>query len=208
MTVELTLSHGEKVAKGEVAVSGFLREVIAKTDENRRYSGTLHELTELVKEHIENYEPGTGSVDGDVRLVRVPTENFYTNIVPITLENAGQLTVKWESRVEGEAPFSKTVLYSEELIQASVVKIVLYRADVLAQDNDRSSDAEWEIVAILAQPQEVVPMHPTVMARNALNLGGGTLREYTNLEWAEAVQFWQQHVYLELPKTTEVTAGE
>lgn len=193
----LTLSNGELVAKGELAVSSFLREVIAKTDENRRYSGTLNELTALVKAHLEDFEPGTGSVDADVRLVRVPTENFYTNIIPITLENAPSIQVKWEARVAGELPTSKMVIVSDKLIEASVVKIVIYRADVLAKDNNRSSEAEWEIVAVLAQPEEVVPMHPTTMARNALNLGGGTKREYSNLEWAEAEQFWQQHVYLE-----------
>jgi hypothetical protein len=200
MTHELTYSNGAMVAKDKVVVGGFLREVIAKTDENRRYSGSIWDLANLVKKHMDNYEPGTGSVDGDVRLVRVPTENFYTNIVPITAENVSQVKIKSEPRVAGEAPATKSVIESDELIPAAVVKIVIYRADVLAKDDGRTSDAEWEIVAVLAQPQEHVPMHPTVMARNALNLTGGTLREYTNVEWAEAVQFWQQHVYLEATK--------
>lgn len=200
LNTNLILSHGELVAKDEVAVSGFLREVIAKSDENRRYSGTLAHLTTLVEANLDNFEPGTGSVDADVRLVRVPTEGFYTNIVPVTEANSASIIVKWEARVEGEAAVPKMVIVSDELIPASVVKIVIYRADVLAKDNDRSSDAEWEIVAILSQPRESVPMHPTVMARNALNLGGGTKREYSNIEWAEAELFWQQHVYLEAAK--------
>lgn len=197
METQLTLSNGEMVLKDEVVVSGFLKEVIAKSDENRRYSGTLDELCALVKTHMDNFEPGTGSVDGDVRLVRVPVENFFTNIVPITEENAAVITVKWEARVEGEAPVSKLVIVSDVLIPASVVKIVVYRADVLAKDSDRSSDAEWEIVAILAQPAEEIPMHPTTMARNTLNQVGGTKRDYSPETWAEAVDFWQRHVYIE-----------
>lgn len=199
----LTLSHGQLVKAGEVAVGGFLREVIAKTEENRRYFGTLEELEALVKANLDNFEPGSGAVDGDVRLVRVPTEGFFTNIVPITEGNASTLKAKYEARVEGEAPVVKLVIVSDELIPASVVKIVVYRADVLAKDDDRTTDAEWEIVAILAQPEEVVPMHPTTMARNALNLKGGTLRGYTNEEWAEAEYFWQNHAYLEASESTD-----
>lgn len=200
---ELTRSHGELVHKGRVAVSAFLRQVIAKSDENRRYTGTLESLATLVETNIENFEPGMGSVDADVRLVRVPAEGFFTNIAPLTDANAAQVTIKWEARVEGEAPTPKMVITSDELIPASVVKIVIYRADVLAKDNDRSSQAEWEIVAILSQPEETVPMHPTTMARNALNLAGGTFREYSSREWAEAELFWSQHIYLEAPRSTE-----
>jgi len=182
-------------------VSAFLREVVAKSDENRRFSGTLEDLEALTEKHLSDWEPGVGSVDGDVRLVRVPIEGFFTNIVPITEENCDRVVTRWESRVEGEAPVSKHVLVSDELIPASFVKIVVYRADVLSKDNDRSSDAEWEIVAILAQPAEFVPMNPTTMARNAMNQTGGTFREYTSQEWAEAVDFWQRHVYLETPES-------
>lgn len=193
---KLIRSHGELVLKGEIAVSAFLRAVMAKAESARRWSGTLEELETLVKNHMDSWEPGTGSVAGDVRLVNVPTEGFFTNIVPITAENAEKIVTVWEPRVEGEMPYAKNVIISDELIPAAVVKIVIYRADVLAQDSDRSSDAEWEIVAVLAQPSENVPMDPVAMARNALRLPGGTYREYDNATWAEAVDFWSKHVYL------------
>lgn len=197
---ELTVSHGVPVRKGEVVVSNFLKEVVAKRDENRRWSGTFEELEALVKQNMSNWEPGIGSVDGDVRLVRVPTEGFFTNIVPITEDNADQIVTIWESRVEGEEPYAKNAIFSDELIPASVVKIVIYRADVLERDSGRSSDAEWEIVAVLAQPAESIPMHPATMARNSLHKAGGTYREYDNATWAEAVDFWNRHVYVSAPK--------
>jgi len=205
---ELTLSHGEFVRVGAVAVSNFLQEVMAKSDENRRYSGTLKDLTALVEANLDNFEAGTGSVEDDVRLVRVPTENFFTNIVPITDDNAASIRLKWEARVEGEAPVSKLVIEDETLIPASVVKIVIYRADTLARDSGRSSDAEWEIVAVLAQPAESVPMHPNTMARNALHQAGGTYREYDNKTWAEAIDFWQRHVYLEKIRVNDPLIAE
>lgn len=200
MTNELKLSHGEMVAEGKVAVSDFLLQVIAKSDENKLYSGTLSELEALVQTNFENFEPGSGAVDADVRLVHVPTNNFYTNIVPITEDNVDSVRVKWKPRVEGEAPVAKLVIVSDERIPAAVVKIVIYRADVLARDSGRSSDAEWEIVAILSQPKADVPMHPTTMTRNALHQLGGTFREYSSRDWAESELFWAQHAYLESPK--------
>ena len=197
---ELALSHGELVRKDEVAVSSFLNQVIAKSGKNSRFIGTFDELEALVTEHFDNFEPGEGSVDADVRLVRLPTAGFFTTIVPITSENAGSIRVRWEARVEGEAPVPKLTVLSAENPKASVVKIVIYRADVLAKSSGRSSEAEWEIVAILAQPEERVPMHPTTMARNTLELPGGTKRDYTPEQWAEAELFWQRHAYVENPE--------
>lgn len=195
----LTLSHGESVLKGEVAVSNFLRRVIEKSGDNRRYIGSFEDLTNLTKTHIDDFDPGVGSVENDVRLVNVPVDGFFIDLVEITPEIADRVKVKFEARVEGESPVPKLVFESDDLTPASFVKIVIYRADVLAKDDSRSSDAEWEIVAILAQSTETVPMHPSTMARNALNQPGGTKRTYTSDEWAEATDFWQRHAYITAP---------
>lgn len=189
------ISRGERVILGNVAVSSFLREVIAKSKKNTRWSGTLRELELLTLDHMNDYTPGVGSTDDDVRLVHVPAEGFYTTIAEITDENRDKLIVRFDSRVAGEAPVPKLHIVTDELFPAKFVQIVIYRADLLAKDDDRSSDAEWEIVAILANPYENTPMHPTTMARNSLNLEGGTQRNYTPKEWAEAEIFWQRHAY-------------
>lgn len=191
--------NGDHVVLGKIVVSDFLREVIERADSSN-YDGTFDELVELAEENFENQEPGDGSVDGDVILVNLPVEGFYTNIVPITEENAPFIETIYASRVEGEAPVAKQVLRSEERIPASFVKLVLYSAEALARDNGRSSDAEWEIVAILAQPTENVPMHPTTMLRNYRHEVGGTYREYSAEQWATAYEFWSRHVRLALPE--------
>lgn len=195
----LTLSHGEIVVKGEVAPSAFLREVNDRPG-SRRYSGTLEDLAALVKENFAHQEPGSGSVDGDVLLITVPTEGFLTNIVPITEENAPLIETSWQSRVQGEAPVARMIIRSRERAQASSVKIVVYRADTLARDSGRSSSAEWEMVAILAQPSENVPMHPSTMLRNYRHHEGGTYREYSSEEWATAYEFWSRHASLVDPE--------
>lgn len=198
-STELVVSHGELVRKGAVAPSSFLREVNDRPG-SRRYSGTLEELSELVRKYFSNQEPGTGSVDNDVLLITLPTEGFLTNIVPITEENAPLIETSWQARVEGEAPVARMILRSRERFEAGSVKIVVYRADTLARDSGRSSDAEWEMVAILSQPTENVPMHPNTMLRNYRHEAGGTYREYSAEEWATAYEFWSRHVSLVDPE--------
>lgn len=191
----LSLSQGQWVRKSQVGVSGFLRSVAAKAGENNRFEGSVDELAELTRANLYNAEPGTGSKDGDVLLVRLPADGFYTNVVEVTDENRHLLTDLTEARVEGEAPVTKQILSGVPLAPARVVKIVVYRADVLAQDDDRTTQDEWEIVAILAQPEETVPMHPTTMERNASSSAGGTKRSYTDEQWAEARSYWANHAY-------------
>lgn len=202
---QLTVSHGELVIKDEVAPSAFLREVNDRPG-SRRCSHTLEELAEIVKENFHNQEPGVGSVDGDVLLISVPTDGFFTNIVPITEENARLIETTWNARVEGEAPVARQVIRSTERFPASVVKIVVYRADTLARDAGRSSEAEWEMVAILSNPAEEVPMHPSTMLRNYRHELGGTYREYTAEQWATAYEFWSRHVQLVDPEPESTEA--
>ena len=191
------IAPGVEVISGTVAASDFLIEAIEKTGGNRKFSGTIEELERLTEAHIENWKPGVGSVDGDVRIVQVPTEGFTTEIVRITAENQHLLEVVYNPRREGEESVPTLLLRGVAPAEAATVGIVIYRADVLARDNDRSSLAEWEIVAILADPElpdgKSVPMHPATMARNAAHLQGGTLREYSAEQWLEAVLFWQRH---------------
>jgi hypothetical protein len=197
MTISPVISHGVPVIPGKIAVSDFLKEAVEKTGGNRKFSGSFEELEALTSAHMDDWKPGMGSVDGDVRIVNLPTEGFYTEIVEITPENSMLLEAVYGARREGEEPVPTLILRGVPAAQADSVGIVIYRADVLAQDNDRSSDAEWEIVAILADPKlpngADVPMHPSTMARNSANLEGGTFREYTADQWLEAILFWQRH---------------
>jgi len=191
------ISHGVEVIPGQIAVSDFLKEAVAKTGGNRKYSGTFEELEDLTMAHMENWQPGTGSVDGDVRIVTVPSEGFFTEVVRITEENQRSLEVVYNARRTGEEAVPTLILRGIDPSPAASVGIVIYRADVLQKDNDRSSLAEWEIVAILTDPElpdgGTVPMNPVTMARNAADLKGGTHREYSAEQWLEATLFWQRH---------------
>jgi len=60
-------------------------------------------------------------------------------------------------------------------ITCRYVDIILYRADVLEEDGDRSTDADWEIISINGRvDKEAPPMDPMTIVRNWKHLPGGT----------------------------------
>lgn len=193
---QLVMSRGCKVVKGAFKTGKFAKGFNTRDSINGYYDGPWSDVEALVKKHQADFEPGTGSVDNDVILVNVPAKGFFTAITEIDDSNKHLVQEKDHVRREGEKSVGiKTVKGAKK--PANFVKIVCYRADVLAQDNGRTTDAEWEIVAINAQPDAHAPMHPATMLRNANHDEGGTLRTYSEKEWAESYSYWDKHAYLE-----------
>ncbi len=152
------------------------------------FDGSWERLEELVKEHFDNYKLGYRE---GVVLVTLPADDFYTSIVEVS--EGDELETEVVVRQPGEDPFLKTVVLNKAKEPAKVVKVVLYHKDVLAEDDDRSTDADWEIISINADPMENVPMHPLTMARNELHLKGGTQAEYFKEEYLDSIVFWASH---------------
>lgn len=195
---QLTLSNGVMVIKDLVKSSDFVKGFSTRIGHNSYFEGSWIELEQLVMKHFDNNEPGTGSVDGDVILVNVPAEGFHTSIIEITDDNRDFVEEVEYVRQTGEKPVITRVMKNVEKPAAKFAKIVIYRADALAKDNDRSTDAEWEIVSVNAQNEENVPMSPTTMMRNSLNEVGGTYREYNQKQWDEAYSYWDNHASIEI----------
>lgn len=193
---KLSLSNGVLVEKGRFQTSDFARSFNKREGVNSHYEGSWDDLEKLVTENKDDFEPGTGSVDNDVILVNVPAEGFYTSIVEVDDSNRHLVEEREHVRQEGEKPVSMKIIPGVKK-PAEYVQIVCYRADVLAKDNDRSNNAEWEIIAINAQKDKVTPMHPTTMIRNNNHDEGGTYREYTQKEWDDAYSYWENHAYIE-----------
>ena len=162
------------------------------------FDGSWQELRHLVNAFFDVAKPGYR--DGVV-LVAVPPSKFFSSVVP--LRDDITLWSRFKARRAGEASHLETVALRGRKVPAEYVEIVLYRADVLAEGDERSTDAEWEIVSINASPTlEPVPMPPYTMARNQLCLKGGTKGQYSPAEWAESVEFWSRHVMVE-PRNAE-----
>lgn len=190
---QLILSNEVEVVKGKIAISDFQRK--SRRTKYGVDGKKWPEIIKLVKENWDKQVSGTGSVNNDTILVPVPADSFTTSILTITPELVDQVETIEYIRRKGEEPVPYKIIRVDSYPPAKVVKVVVYRADVLAKDNDRSSDAEWEIVAVLRQPEENVPMDLETMKRNSENKAGGTYREYTKEQWDSAEQFWNTHAY-------------
>ena len=79
------------------------------------------------------------------------------------------------------------------------VDFILYRHDVLAENNEQTTNADWELISFNVLPDgfNSMPMGPVTMMRNQLELPGGTAAHYSSDEWAASVNFWQQYAFLE-----------
>ena len=86
-----------------------------------------------------------------------------------------------------------------ELLPAEKVELILYHHDVLSENDEQTTECEWELISFHALPKGVdfMPMGPVTMMRNQLELSGGTKGHYESEEWAKSVDFWQQYVVLE-----------
>ena len=132
---------------------------------------------------------GADSVD-DVCLVPLPPEKFVCTT--ILVEDAEEVYARITKRQPNEHLFIKTEA-DGPTVTCQHAKVVLYAAhELLKNGGERSCDADWEIVCVLASDTDDEPMHPLAMARNQLEMPGGTPRKYSSEEWANAVWYWSQ----------------
>lgn len=120
-----------------------------------------------------------------------PAKQFYSAVVK--LDKKTKLTTNYAPRRLGEAPFIRVSAKAEKQL-AMNASVVLYRFDVLAENNERETLADWEIVAIKARvTEEEEPMHYYTMARNFLHLPGGTRGDFTANDFAQSIIYWNSH---------------
>jgi hypothetical protein len=132
-----------------------------------------------------------GYRDGVVLVEMLNPHWFYSAIVKLTEET--EIVCSYAPRRLGEAPFIRLSAKAKKQ-KAKYASVVLYRHDVLAENNEHETDAEWEIVAIKARvTEEEEPMDPYTMARNFLHLKGGTKGDFTAEQFAKSIVYWNNH---------------
>jgi hypothetical protein len=75
-------------------------------------------------------------------------------------------------------------------------KLIVYtKAKLAEKDEGTNPDADYEVVSMQGSVRDE-PMNPMTMARNTLDLVGGTLPDvpYTAEQFAVAVAYWNMHV--------------
>lgn len=166
--------------------------VLRQTAESRfsHFGGSWDELVTLVEKFL---PMASGGYRDGVLLVPVPAEGFFSGVVQATSETPFRTT--FESRRPEEAAYLQTVALGGEKLPARAVDVVVYRRDILLEEGADavSTEARWEIVSINARPTVYAePLTPMAMARNFLELPGGTKAEYTPQQFAEAIIYWSQ----------------
>jgi len=172
------------------AISDFVRRQ-TKDSEFSYFSGTDDELLDLVTEHYGNHKEGYR--DGVV-LVPVPSAGFYSAVV--ALKPGDKLVGEFKARRAGEQPTKEIRATGGEKLPAKSVDIVFYRHDVLAENNERSSNADWEIISINASiSDETVPLTVGALMRNYFQEVGGTDTQMSPEEFVEALktsrEYWR-----------------
>jgi len=162
--------------------------VTRQTAESRfsHFAGTLEGVAKLAELGFDAAKPGYR--DGVV-LVSVDPLGFFSGVVELTEET--ELVSIFAPRREGEKPVIQTTAKGGEKLPARYVELVLYRRDVLLEDGEPTTDADWELVSINARATEgEEPMTPDAMARNMANLEGGTAAAYTAEQFMESILYW------------------
>lgn len=178
----------------KVAAGTFVRRQTADSGYSH-FDGTWEQLENLVVSAMKDEENIIPGYRDGVILVRLPhtvAPGFYSGTVKLT--DRTKLITNYAPRREGEAPFIRVSAKSEKQ-SAKIVDIVCYRADVLAENDEQETDADWEIVAIKARHSlDEEPMDPYTMARNFLHLEGGTKGDFTAEQFAKSIVYWNNHV--------------
>ena len=181
-----------------VAVNDFVCRQIKGSGKTYSESLTLDEIAKYAEIQMhkgrfkEGYRDGVRIVQCDNTLVHL----FYCPFTKISQDT--NLEANWIKRNEDEEAYIQIRALNGKPLSAGKVEFILYHHDVLAENKEQSTDAEWELISIHAIPEGVddFPMGPVTMMRNQLELVGETQAEYPSKEWAESVSFWQKYVAL------------
>lgn len=174
-----------------LAWSDFARSRHVSGGKHTWFEGDEKDLLALVRRHWADRTPGAGRTDRDqVVVVPVPPDRFHATTVLVD-ENT-PLEAALDRRQPHEDPFIRVTAHAEpEAPQWAGV--VLYSAEALTENQGRrSSDADWEVVCLLAGERGDEPMDPLTMARNFLEMPGGTFAAYTARQFAEAIWHWSR----------------
>lgn len=146
----------------------------------------MEEPTKLDAIVKDGYRPG-------VVVLSVPPSfsgfRFYSGVTVLTATTP--LRARFAARQAGEAAFVEVQAIGPKT-EAVAVDIILYSRTLLVDEGETpDGDTDYEIVSINARTSaDPEPMTPMTMARNFLELPGGTKAEYTAAQFAEAILYW------------------
>ena len=161
------------------------------------YNGTWEDLEELTHEALLDPDNISEGYRSGVILVKVSPTDFYSST--ITLNPGDQLCGEYISRKLGEEP-RKHIYVKGKKQPAKFVQIVLYSHEVLKENNEHESNAQWEIISINASLAEHEPIPTGALIANHFELSGGTSTKMTDEEFVkqlkESVLYWKDKAHV------------
>ena len=181
-----------------VGVSEFVKR--QQPNSGKTYSSiSFREIAKYAEIKINKNQYKDGYRDG-VAIIEVEKKNTSKFICPyVKIDNSTILNAEVAKRRPNEKHYIRIKAQNGENLKTNKVELILYRADVLKETNENSTNDDWELISFHAIPEGIdnLPMGPTTMMRNQLQLPGGTKGKYSSKEWAESVDFWQQYAIKE-----------
>ncbi len=182
-----------------VAVNKFVRRQIK--DSGKTYAKTMSfsSIAEHAELQMKKGYYSDGYRDG-VRIIHADSSIINDFICPfVKLNEKTKLVSRIVRRNPDEDPYIQTRALNGNLLKIGKLDLILYRHDILKENNENTTNKEWELISINAIPLglDSLPMGPVTMMRNQLDLIGGTEAYYHSKEWANSVRFWQKYAPLE-----------
>ena len=183
-----------------IGVNEFVKRQIKGS--GKTYSNTLsfediaeHATKQLAKGYYkEGYREG-------VILAKVDPSLINNYICPfVKIDENSKLQAKMVRRRPEEEPYIQIRALNGIPLKTGSVDIILYRRDILMETNENCTNHEWELISFHSIPIDIteMPMGPTTMMRNQLELKGGTKAHYKSDKWANSVKFWQKYAVLDI----------
>ena len=177
-----------------VAVNNFVRRQIKGSGRTYAKNLTFEEIASHAQQQMikgffkKGYRSGVRVIIADKSIVN----DFVCPYVKLDRES--KLTAEIVQRRPDEEPYIKIKALNGRTLEVENINLILYHHDVLKENNENSTNADWELVSINSLPFGIkfMPMGPVTMMRNQLKLRGGTKAFYSSDEWAKSVNFWQK----------------
>ena len=185
--------------KETVSVNGFVRRQCKDSGKSYVIDLSFEEIAQHAKCQLESENFKKGYRDGVV-IVQVDQKLIHHFICPfVKITNETKLSTTLVRRRPEETPYIQIRALNGTPLKTGSVDLILYHHDVLAETDEQTSAADWELISFHAIPEGVddMPMGPVTMMRNQLQLTGGTKAYYESDDWAESVKFWQEYAMLE-----------
>ncbi len=174
----------EKSRVGKNTVVG-VSEFVKRQTESSVFTHYKGSWSDLANRTVEEFEAGnfTESYRDGVVLVRMPKHeaSLFKTFDAYPMFEGMKLDAQW-AKIPGREhePAKLQVKILEPKIPCNYVDIVLYRKDVLEEDKDNVTGADWDIVSINGRlAKNPPPIDPMTLVRNWLHLKGGTAMKGT-----------------------------